>query len=519
MAVAGPMWMDVLLSLILLLGGRDVASYLDPAAYWQAKGVEFTAARLLQVLQTEKSAAPAGLKEAIAKLGAGTSKERREAREAILAAGPEAACPLLQPLVQSDDPELAQSARELIAQLQQTDVRNDPLAALMAVRGLGVLKDPTALPKLRQLQASKVPFLAEYATAAIAAIEGKDAPKPVAADPAATDKLLHLLPARCALVARVAPIEGLPVESLIGMMTQGARGMGGGGRIEVNAQVNGQVVVQGQGNAQMQIMVDGKPVQPNAAVAAPAASPVQRFLEKSGNARLHGALFGFDAGVRFFVVIITGEFDAQRAVEGVAASLRFPRVEGEQPGKLVVFGQRDVLLAALDDHTVLFGAHDGRREENFPLAEIVAARDAGKGGLANNAAMMALVAKADQKAVAWGVVQMSEKMKQEAREFNGVDEAIAAITAVEDKLVLRLTATGADAAALGANVDQLTRLIGEGQREVGQMVQHVPAMKPLADVMQSLRLEKGDKSATFTATASKAALLSFPMLFLGVRVH
>ncbi|MCK4625703.1 MAG: HEAT repeat domain-containing protein, partial [Phycisphaerae bacterium] len=169
MAVTGWMMMLVLLG----GGGNDLLDFVSPETYWKAKGVEVTVENLLAELK------PAGIADAsalIKQLGASEYKAREEASRRLTAMGP-AVLPELRKAAKSSDPEISARAEKIIHGFSgKTSER--VVRRLMAIRTLGEQKDRRAIPTLRKLLNSKALFEAEYARAAIAAIEGKPFKRP-----------------------------------------------------------------------------------------------------------------------------------------------------------------------------------------------------------------------------------------------------------------------------------------------------------------------------------------------------
>jgi len=90
---------------------------------------------------------------------------------------------------------------EMKAQLAPADAKGDPVRRLMAIRTLGELKKKGAIATLQPLLKSKTLFEAEYAAAAIAAIEGKKFKRPgLSAKERMKD--VYLLPAGCGEVGQ-----------------------------------------------------------------------------------------------------------------------------------------------------------------------------------------------------------------------------------------------------------------------------------------------------------------------------
>src|SRR5215210_4127102 len=163
------------ISLLFLLSslmgtGTDLLDYLPSEDYWKAKGVTaVTAQALLKELEAPKPGAD--ISKLAADLDSPDFKVRDAAAAKVRAMGP-GVIPQLREMAKSDNPELAGRARLLINEIggaaKATQIRR-----LMAIRTLGEKKMKEGLPRIAELVRSDEPFVADYALAALAAIEGR----------------------------------------------------------------------------------------------------------------------------------------------------------------------------------------------------------------------------------------------------------------------------------------------------------------------------------------------------------
>src|SRR3954451_3623310 len=258
---AAPSFLLVLLTL-LTGNGTDLLDYLPTQDYWQTKGVTVGAKALIDELQPVKPGAD--ITKLIAAMGAGNAAARDEAARKIEAMGP-GVVPQLQKAAKLDDPEISMRSKQLIQQINQSQ-KAAQVRRLMAIRTLGETKAKEALPTLQGLGKSEEPFIADYAAAAVAAIEGKAYERPHA--PSGADA--WLMPEGCRLVAHLSARGGRPVD-FDAMLKN------------VPAQ---------------QVQREGQPAGPDAAaIRKQIVAQVLAVAERTGNIRFDGATFGLSGDV------------------------------------------------------------------------------------------------------------------------------------------------------------------------------------------------------------------------------
>src|SRR5688572_3734372 len=170
---AGSFSVFTLIMMLISGGANDLLDYVSTDYYWRAKGVpHVTAQQLLDELKPP--AAGPDIARLIASLGAAGFDEREKAAAAILKHGP-SVIPQLERATRGTDAEIASRATSLIQQLK-IGGKGAAVRKLMAIRTLGEMKKAEAIPALKALLDSKEMFVADYAKAAIAQIEGKPLP-------------------------------------------------------------------------------------------------------------------------------------------------------------------------------------------------------------------------------------------------------------------------------------------------------------------------------------------------------
>jgi len=445
--------------LILLLGGgSDLLDFLSSKAYWQAKGVEITAANMLAELRpVELGDVPALIRQ----LASERHADREQASRKLLAKGP-TVVPQLLKAAGSADAEAAARIRNLVRALSGKD-EAPAVRRLMAIRTLGEVKHRAAVPALRKLLGSKVLFEAEYARQAIAAIEGKPFKRPVASvKDMASD--LWLLPGNCGAVGQVALPAGKPVD--LDQMAKELAAMLPEGKAEEALKQANQGLIS--------------------------------LAERIGNVRLHGVTFGVaddvsdDSG--YVVFIARGLYDVAAVRTALLEQRAKPRVvEGTE---VLGFGGDDpVLILASNERLVFLVSPSG---EKLPIAQMVAALKAGKGKLTGNQDIAKLVKSVGVDNALWAVMRVSEAYRQAS-----LLAPFKTVTLVgkrkAEQMDFALKATGSEAERVRQAVTEFNELMAEGREEIARQAERMPAMKPLADLLASIKGTAEGPNATVTA--------------------
>ena len=472
--------------LLVALGGggtNGLVDLLPTEAYWKAKRVTVSVKRLVHELDPAAApvAKPDDIPRLVRDLGAAEFAVRQAAAARLRALGALAAKELAE-AAKSDDPEVSMTARELLKNLKAAKLgpggpKAKAIRRLMAIRTLGELKDPEALPVLRPLLDSKEPFVADFARKAIAAIEGK----PFRRTPLARE-LLHadlcLLPRNCGVVGQMSliPTPSKPVDATAALPPF------------MQAGDMKEKLVQGLLTA----------------------------AELVGNVRVDHLTMGVadDVGddTGYVAFVARGLYDPA-AVK--AACQLAPRFEA-----LNVDG---VEVLAIDKHARLIPCGPGRlvavfgpSPEAMPVQALAAAVKAKPDKLALDPKLLRLLEPLDITAPLWAVARMSAAYRQ-ADFLAPFDDATLTGKAKGEGLGLTLVARGTDPAAVKAVADRLTAELDKGKAQMGQMLAMMPALKPVAEFVRTIKIETHEAKATLSAHfENQSAMLLMPMmLFMG----
>ena len=229
---------QVLIAVLAGGGGNDLLDYMQTKAYWQIKGVAVTA----EAMQVELTPPTARQIEAlVADLTGDDETKRKAAAEKLSLLGMVILRKLEKAAVAAQgNPAKAGAIQELIGKLY-TAGQAGAVRRLMAIRALGELKARPARGVLKGLLKSKTLFEAEYAAAAIAAIEGKAYTRPgVSAKTLVGD--VWRLPAGCAIAGQYRMAPGAPVD--VAKLIKGMEPLPGGMKSEDLIAQGTQVLVQ-----------------------------------------------------------------------------------------------------------------------------------------------------------------------------------------------------------------------------------------------------------------------------------
>ena len=470
-----------ILSLLIALlsgGANDLLDFAPTEAYWKSKNVTVTVDQLTSDIQTPHAA---DVSKLITTLGGGSFAEREQATTKLLAQGP-AALPGLEKAAKDPDPEIANRARTLIHQIR-LNAKGAEVRRLMAIRTLGERKESKALPALRALLASKEMFVADYAARAIALIENK--PLPPRATPANDLKAdLATLPANCAVVGQLSvhSTKSISLEDL----TKNLPLPPGENRDALLTQLNDHVI---------------------------------QIADQIGNVRLEAITFGVADTVGpndgFFAAVVHGQYDAN-AVNAYLANLSLP-TQNVAGVSVISVPDAPIAFAFPSNNRALFTS--SAQPEKLPIKDVVSA-------LANPPASHPLLkqpefapflASLKDDTRFWAVCKVSDSYRA-APVLQPFDTLTLLGQQQKDKLSLRIAGAGKDAAAVKSAVDEVNQGLNEAKTQIPQITRQLPAMKPLADFVQSLDCQASDKNATLTGALQGDALLSLPMMLFPVGV-
>ena len=474
----------ITLFMALLSGGaNDLLDYVSSDYYWKAKGVpHVTAAQLIEELKPA-AAGPdvAGLVDGLA---ADSFEEREKAAAAILKHGP-SVIPQLEAAARHPDLEVANRARILIAQLKVSS-KGAAVRKLMAIRTLGEMKKAEALPALKGLLDSKEMFVADYAAGAIAAIEGKPLP-PRTAPEGAMKADLTLLPANCGVVGQIAVTTppGTRRPSFDEALKQA---------LAVPGENHNQAI------EQMQQAILG-------------------VAEQIGNVRVEGVTFGVsdDVGDQkgFVAVVIRARYDAK----AVPLYLKnFVQKSSVIEGVEMFSPQSEMAFGFPADDRVLFLV--GPRQEVLPAKELIAAARENKGPLLTNADLAKLIETVDTAAPMWAVCKVNDNYRQ-ADVIKAFDTVTLVAAQGKDAMTLTAKGTGSDVGAVQNAVAEVNKGLDEARQHAPQMLQQMPAMKPLIDFVNGAKCVADGKTASFTATVpgNGNSLMGVPLFLFGFRAE
>ncbi len=478
MAISGLMMMLMLLG----GGGNDLLDFISPEAYWKAKGVEVTAGNLLAEL---KPAGAVDTSALIKQLGASEYKVREEASRRLTAMGP-AALPELRKAVKSSDPEIAGRAGKIIHGLSGK-VRARAVRRLMAIRTLGERKDRQAIPTLRKLLKSKTLFEAEYARAAIAAIEGKPFKRP-GASARAMQSDLRLLPANCGVVGQVRMLPGKPIDIKQILKTLGPM-LPEGKTEESLAKVNKMII---------------------------------SVADRVGNIRLDGVTFGVadnvgkdadgkDTGNA--VLVVRGLYNPAAVREVLIEK----RAKSEKVGRTEVLRIDIMAVILVSNDRLVFMT--GASKEQLPVAQMVAALKSGKGKLAGDKAMAGLIKSVDTTNPVWAVMRVSESYRK--AEILAPFKTVTLVGKRKaNQMDFTLQARGTVAQKVAAAVEEFNKLIDEKRDRIDRGALSMPAMKPITEFIRSIKVVANGANATVTARlkGDMKTLLGMPMLIFSMAI-
>ena len=467
-------------------GGGDLLDLMTCDGYWKAKQVTVTPEQL--AADAKAPPAPADIGPLVKDLGSEQFKVRQEAREKIEAMGP-AVLEQVLPLAKAKDQEVAAIAQELIETFTK-HAREREVRRLMAIRTLGEKKEKSGLPVLRDALTSKDLFVADYASKAIALIEGTPVPARVRAD---TSKDAWRLPADLCAVIHVGGAgsgEFPTIEKLVTQMP-----------MEFGPAAEG-------GPDPRKMMVDE------------AYKSMLGVIERIGNARVDGLTVGVAADIGdahdnappakedapaappedsgFVALIARGTFDHAAVVAALAEA-------AHDQVKITLDGDAHVLTA--EGHAmgrlignnlaaVVVGPDDKHMKAPAALLKASLAAEGAKGTLADGP--LAADAKTlDMKGPVWGLLKPTASMKKNAAFLACYDRITLSTARTEKEIAFTITAEGTDAEAIKASVENVKAQLKTAAESVKPMIEQMPAMKVYADVIESIQIE---------ATPTKAML-------------
>jgi hypothetical protein len=456
----------IVVAMLMFAGGGDAVSFLDSQAFWKQAGVEATADSMLQVLSPKAEAEPADASAWIAKLGDGDAAVRRDARNKLLELGP-AVRPQLEKHAEAEDPEVAQTVRELLTLLNPAVKPSDEIMRLMAIRELGQLKASNAEPLLTKLASSPDAFEAAYAKAALALIRGEPAPEPVDAR-AKLDKDLMRLPGNSALMLRTAAVGDADWNEILKMM------------------------------AMMGVPADVDTLRRQAT------PKLVEMLKKSGNFRLDGLGVSMDVEGRTGAVAIRGLCDARRLGALLAEALG-QELQTEEIDGATVYAMQNARLTAIGNELLVLGfAENGA----FAMDQALAALTGKNAAAAALSPEMASLVKGTAKAgPLWMALLIGEEMKQNAQQMGMFDSMQMSTQRKADKLEFTIRMKGQDPAMVQNAAALWDAQMQQGKVMLQQQAAMMPGLQMLVEMMNTIELAPNGNELKMTMSADPTVML------------
>jgi hypothetical protein len=237
------------------------------------------------------------------------------------------------------------------------------------------------------------------------------------------------------------------------------------------------------------------------------------LAERIGNVRLHGVTFGAaddigdDSG--YVVFIVRGLYDPPAVRTALLEHGGKPQVvEGTEV--LGLGGDNPALILASDERLVFLV---GASREKLPIAQMIAALKAAKGKLAGNQDIAKLVKSVGTGNALWAVMRVSEAYR-EASLLAPFQTVTLVGKRTGEQMHFALKATGSEAEKVSQAVTEFNELMAEGREEMARQVERMPALKPVADLLASIKAKAEGTNATATARlkGDVKRLLGMPFL-------
>jgi hypothetical protein len=351
------------------------------------------------------------------------------------------------------------------------DDTSKPMAVrkLMCIRTLGELKDAGAAPSLKPLLESKEMFVAEYAQAALDAIDGKVPNKTSGVPPDRMKQDLYMLPEHIGAVGQVkfAPGKAMTLPK----PKEGEENAAGGDmRSGVEQMVNSLLYV-----AEMtgDIRVDGVTIGVSDAI-----GPQQGFLE----------------------VMVRGQWDADAVKAAWQPELPQTSVHGEVE---FMGPQRGEALVAVPSNE-LFVITSAPNPAQILADDIGTAIKTNIGKFDGNSDLVKVIDGIDTSQPIWAAMLVSDNYRQ-AAQLAPFDNLTLVGKRTADGMKYEAKGTGKDADAVKGGVDEFTSLIDQAKRELNLEVERMPSAQTLLDFFNTIELKSDGTTATGTGLMKKPA--------------
>jgi hypothetical protein len=350
----------------------------------------------------------------------------------------------------------------------------------MAIRTLGEKKDRRALPVLRELVGSKDFFTADYARAAVAAIEGKPYRRPAStAEQCEAD--VKFLPAGTGLVfqRRIALGKAGPMDRVLTPKRPASVPTGG--------------LPQALGKALVEHLV--------------------HLAEQVGNFRVQttttalSARMGGEGG--FLVTVARGHFNTKALKELLrkmnATAVKVGTAEALQ------LGYSGMVLMPLSDRRVVVISSPSA--DALPIDALAKAVAGGEGGMGKDEKVATLVKAADHAKGIWAVAKMTETYRQ-VEFLAPFQQARFEAERKADGIHLWFTATGTDAAAVKQAMALFEEQVKELRKGLGEQARSNPLLKVYLPVLDAVKVQVDGTRATITAKVPPEVDLESPTFVL-----
>ena len=453
-------YMMMVVAMMLSSSGNDLLSYVPTDAYWASQQVPAVRANALIDMLNEPKPVTVDIPALIKDLSANSAKVREAAREKLAQVGA-AAVPLLKEAAKSEDPEVAAAAKDLVDKAtpkgQEAAIRR-----LMAIRTLGEMKAKEALPTLKKLEESKAAFEADYARAALAAMEGKKYTWPLT-DTKQMAADLALLPEEIGGVAQIRALEGEPIKlaEIVKLMAA----------MENNAN-----------DAQAKV-TDG----------------AIKCVTMVGNIRVTGVTIAVSQNINgnqgFIMFVFRGQYDPQAVKQFMAHQ---GQMEEKQVDGVVTLqeprGHGAFILPSPEMAVLLEGPGQA-----VPVEATVAAIKSGKGTFAQNKAMAALLKTVDTTSPAWAACVVGDNYKK-APVFEGLDTFTASVKVKEGLVEATCVAKGSDQVEVDKAVKDFNGGLQYVQKQMTKWGKYYEPMTPVIEVVQGVQVMQDKMAVTVKAT-------------------
>ena len=349
------------------------------------------------------------------------------------------------------------------------------VAKLLAMRGLAELGDKAALPALQKMLKSKHRFYAEHAKAAIAQIEGNEYVRP-AADAAAMDRDLALLPPGLAVMMQCRPRSGMPVD-VMRAASEFAKLSGGKGKAEkVLKRFNRQAA---------------------------------DIAEMIGNVRFEGVTFGAsgdetDGGELLMVAIVRGRYDS-KAAEAMLSEIDGARALNLGGIFFVGVDEGDYAIAPLSDDRLIY--IEGWEEDNPNFQEFLKRLKTPPAAPKLEPAMAALVRKSKPSRL-WAAMLITDYLQEDLPEIGAFEHILMASKKEKPRKSLTLTFSAQGKTEAGARkiAGELMDVFEELKEELKAELPDEPRAQGAIDWINGIKSKVDGKMATFTITLDRRGL-------------